>query len=56
PANATNRNIIWKTDNDRIATIDQTGKITGIAAGKITVSAIPEEDESRSKSCIIQVD
>ena len=30
PEDATNKELIWKSSNERIATVDQTGKVTGV--------------------------
>jgi uncharacterized protein YjdB len=56
PASATNRNIIWKSSNDKIVTVDRNGKLKAISAGKANITATPEGEESKAKNCIIQVD
>lgn len=38
PINATNKNVTWSCTPDSIATIDQTGKITILKDGKVTVT------------------
>ncbi|MDR1154289.1 MAG: Ig-like domain-containing protein [Bacteroidales bacterium] len=56
PENATNRNIIWKTSNDRIVTVDKNGKLKAVAPGKANITATPEgEEESKAKNCIVHV-
>jgi uncharacterized protein YjdB len=55
PPDATNRRIIWKSSNDRIVTVDSTGKIRAVAVGKATVTATPAGEESKAKSCAVQV-
>ncbi|MDR1096615.1 MAG: Ig-like domain-containing protein, partial [Tannerella sp.] len=55
PPNATNRHIIWKSSNDRIVTVDETGKIRAVAVGKATVTATPAGEDSKAKSCAVQV-
>lgn len=35
----TGRNIIWSTSNAAIATVDQTGLVTGVAPGLVTIAA-----------------
>lgn len=54
PENASNKNIIWKSEDSSVATVDSTGKITAKNSGttKITVST---EDGNYSDSCIIKV-
>lgn len=40
PANATDQDIEWSSDNDDVATVDQKGKIRAIATGKAKIIAI----------------
>lgn len=40
PANASNKNIEYKSLNDKIATVDKNGKITGVKKGKTKVIAV----------------
>lgn len=39
PENATDKTVTWTTDNDKIATVDKNGVLTGIAEGKVVVTA-----------------
>ena len=39
PENATDKTVTWTTDNDKIATIDKNGVLTGVAEGKVVVTA-----------------
>ena len=39
PENATDKTVIWTTDNDKIATVDKNGVLTGVAEGKVVVTA-----------------
>ncbi|MBV7391217.1 Ig-like domain-containing protein [Enterococcus sp. ALS3] len=43
PANAENQNISWSSSDESIATIDATGKVTGISEGVATITAITED-------------
>ncbi|PSL34513.1 Ig-like domain-containing protein [Chitinophaga ginsengisoli] len=43
PANATNRNLVYKSSNDAIATVDLNGVVTGKAAGTVTITATSAE-------------
>ena len=40
PNNATNKDISWLSDNTNIATIDQTGKVTALNQGYVTITAV----------------
>lgn len=39
PENATDKTVTWTTDNDKIATVDKNGVLTGVAEGKVVVKA-----------------
>lgn len=45
PEDATDKSEIWETDNDKVATVDKAGRITGVGAGKckirVTAAANP---------------
>lgn len=43
PANATNRNLVYKSSNDAIATAGLNGVVTGKAAGTVTITATSVE-------------
>lgn len=40
PEDATDKGITWVSSDDKIATISETGLLTGVAEGKVTISAI----------------
>ena len=44
PSNATNKNVVWSTDHENIATIDENGVLTALAAGYTYVNVCSEED------------
>lgn len=54
PADAFNKNIIWTYENEEIATVDEYGWLTGVAAGKTTVYATTVDGEIRA-SCLVKV-
>ena len=43
PDNATNKNIIWISENPSIATVDNNGNVTAISAGNTSISAETED-------------
>ena len=44
PANATNKNVIWSSSDLAVATVDQSGLVTGVeAAGNVEIIATTEE-------------
>ena len=54
PANATNKEIAWKTSNPSIATVEN-GVVTAISAGTIYVSASSTDGSNQSDVCIVTV-
>ena len=54
PADATIKNLIWKSSNNAVAIVDQNGKVTGVAAGTATITAI-SVDGSKKASFTIKV-
>ena len=43
PANATNRNLVYRSSNNAVATVDLNGIVTGKAAGTVTITATSVE-------------
>ena len=54
PSIATNQNVTWKSSNTKIATVDSTGLITGIKAGKSTITVTTVDNKKTSK-CTVTV-
>jgi len=54
PTNATNKNVNWTSSNTTVATVDSTGKVSGIAAGtsNITVTTV---DGNETATCQVTV-
>jgi uncharacterized protein YjdB len=46
------RAIAWSTSNDKVATVDQSGVVTGVAAGQATITAT---SEGKSGSAVVTV-
>ncbi len=55
PAYATNGKFIWSSNNNSVATVDAGGKVTAVAAGKATITAM-SEDGTKTASCTVIVD
>lgn len=53
PASASNKNIIWESSDDKIASVDA-GIVSGLSVGKVTITATTE-DGNKSASCEITV-
>lgn len=54
PSDATFQDIEWSSDDDSIATVDDTGKVTGINQGVTTITATAE-DGGYFKQCVVTV-
>ena len=53
PADATNKNVTWSSDNESVATVNK-GVVTGVAAGNATIT-VTTEDGSHTASCTVTV-
>jgi lysophospholipase L1-like esterase len=54
PTYAANKDINWSSSNDLVATVDQTGKVTGVSTGSVTITATTV-DQGKTATCIIDV-
>lgn len=54
PVSASNKNVVWSSDNNGIATV-QNGIITGKSAGTVNIWAKSAEDNSISRKCVVNV-
>lgn len=54
PANATNKNVSWKSSNDSVAIVDSNGMVTSIGKGEATIT-VTTEDGNITDSCEISV-
>lgn len=55
PANTTQRGVTWDCDDETIATVDENGRVKGLAEGKVTITVTSTEDESIFASCTVTV-
>lgn len=54
PANATNKDVTWKSSNTAIATVSSTGIITGKKAGKVDIT-VTTDDGKKTATCKVTV-
>lgn len=54
PDNATNKNVTWSSNDDTIATVDNNGNVTAVAAGTATIT-VTTEDGSHTATCKVTV-
>lgn len=54
PADATNQKVTWESDKPEIASVDDNGKVTGVAAGEATIT-VTTEDGGKTAFCRVTV-
>lgn len=54
PAYASNKNISWSSSNTSVATVDNTGLVTGVAEGNATITAT-SSDGNKAATCTVTV-
>lgn len=52
---ATDKGIIWRTDDENVATVDETGLVTAVAVGESTVTALAADGSGEKAVCQITV-
>ncbi len=55
PEDATNRSVTWTSSNEVVATVDQNGLVTAVAAGTATITATTIDGSELSASCEVTV-
>lgn len=54
PTNAANKNVTWTSNNNDVATVDDTGLVTAKAVGTATITATTE-DGGHTDTCVVTV-
>lgn len=54
PTNATNKKVTWTSSNAAVATVDASGKVTGVAKGTATIT-VTTEDGGHTATCAVEV-
>ena len=52
PANATNKNVTWTSNNTAIATVNSSGLVTAVAAGTATITATTQDGNKTASATI----
>ena len=54
PTNATNKKVTWTSSDPAVATVDASGKVTGVANGTATIT-VTTEDGGYTATCAVEV-
>ena len=55
PSTAVNKNVLWRSEDESIATVDANGVVTAVSAGTVKIFAYSEENEKISTVCTVTV-
>lgn len=55
PDNATDRTLVWASNEEAVATMNQEGLVTGVEPGEATISATAQDGSDVSASCAVTV-
>lgn len=55
PANADNKDVIWSSSNDEIASVDHSGKVKALKRGQVKIVATSKDDNSISDVCELTI-
>ena len=55
PTNATNSSVVWTSNNDAVATVDENGLVTAVAVGGATITATAADGSNVYGTCTITV-
>lgn len=55
PSNATNKELIWSSSDETIATVDAQGVVTGVKAGTVTITVASKSNPSVTATCTVTV-
>lgn len=55
PSSASNKNVLWKSSNSRIASVNAKGEVSAKAIGKAVITAVSTSSNSVKATCTIRV-
>ncbi|MDR1094635.1 MAG: Ig-like domain-containing protein [Clostridiales bacterium] len=55
PGNATDKGVIWASDDEGVARVSETGEVTAVGPGTATITAKSAADDTKVASCAVTV-
>ncbi len=55
PADATVLDVVWSSSDEKVATVDGSGKVTAVAPGEAVITATSKDDSSKKATCTVTV-
>jgi alpha-tubulin suppressor-like RCC1 family protein/uncharacterized protein YjdB len=55
PEDASNQELLWTSNNSKIASVDQNGMVTAVAEGTATITATAKDGSGVSANCVVTV-
>ena len=55
PSNASNRKVIWKSSNKKIASVNSVGQVTAKRAGAVIITAMAKDGSKKKAACRITI-
>ena len=55
PSNATDKSVTWKSSNEKVAKVDNAGKVTAVAPGKATITVTAADGSGKTATCTVTV-
>ncbi|MBQ0071921.1 MAG: Ig domain-containing protein [Spirochaetales bacterium] len=55
PSNATSKNVTWSSNKSAVASVDSSGKVTGLSAGTATITATAADGSGVTATCVVTV-
>ena len=55
PVNANEKNVTWKSSNESVASVDNTGRVMAVSKGLATITVMSNDESGESASCSVIV-
>lgn len=55
PWYTTHKDVVWSSDNEEVATVDQNGTVTAVGEGSCTITAAAKDDLTKVDTCAVHV-